>query len=95
MDIKRVLKKYGFTQKEVAEKLNISKVTLCVCISKKDNINLSTLRKIANVIGCNIQEFFEDETGTPTAVHETGTPTAVCPWCGKPLKVCKGDQSED
>ena len=59
MDIQKVIKDKGFTQKQVAEILNVNRVNLNNMI--KGNPTYKTMKQIADVIGANVGEFFEDE----------------------------------
>ncbi|MGQ1928155.1 helix-turn-helix domain-containing protein [Ornithobacterium rhinotracheale] len=54
--IREVLKNYGITQKELAEKLGISPVSLH---QRLKNPTLSSLKEIAENIPCNIHELIE------------------------------------
>lgn len=47
------------TINEVAEKMGINRVTLSQTIS--NNPTYSTLKKIADVVGCDVMDFFKDE----------------------------------
>ena len=78
MDIKGVIKKYGFSQVEVAEKLGVSKGSFNQSVHN-ENTSINMLRKIAGVLGCSVSEFFEDERP-----QEKGL---VCPKCGAKLKL--------
>ena len=58
MDVKAVIKKHGFTIIEVAKQMGISRVSLSQSIS--GNPSSRTLRRIADVIGCEVAEFYKD-----------------------------------
>ena len=60
MEIKKVIKRHGFTQKDVAERIGVSSPSLNNCI-RLQSISPKVLRKIADVIGADYSEFFEDE----------------------------------
>lgn len=61
MDIKGKIKEKGFTMIAVAREMGITRETLYANIS--GNTTYKTMRKVADVIGCDISEFFEDEEG--------------------------------
>jgi transcriptional regulator with XRE-family HTH domain len=66
MQVTKVIRKYGYTTEEVAKKIGyVHAGSLRVCISNKGgklaNPTLSTLRNIADAIGCSVGEFFDDE----------------------------------
>ena len=78
MRYKEVLKKYGITQSELAEKLGINRVSVSRLLSENNDMRASTISKIANAIGCKPGELFEElEDG------HTSSPSIVCPHCGK------------
>lgn len=57
---------------KVAEKLEITRVTLAQNLSRNPTVN--TLQKIADAIGCKVGDFFVDE--------QEDTNTITCPHCG-------------
>lgn len=59
MDIKGKIKEKGFSMVSVAKEMGITRETLYANIA--GNTTYKTMRKVADVIGCNISEFFEDE----------------------------------
>jgi transcriptional regulator with XRE-family HTH domain len=77
MDVKAVIKEKGWTQERVAEKMGITRVTLAQNLGRNPTIN--TLQRIANVIGCNVGDFFKDE------VTIEPSNTITCPHCGKQI----------
>lgn len=62
MDIAKIIKAKGFTQKQVADLLKINRVNLNNMIN--GNPTYKTMRQVADVIGANVGEFFEDEVQT-------------------------------
>ena len=63
---------------QVAEKLEITRVTLAQNLCRNPTVN--TLQKIADVIGCKVGDFFVDE-------QEEDKNTITCPNCGKKFKM--------
>ena len=66
MDIQAIIKRHGFTQIQVAEMMvgQTQKVVNPGSLSysiTKGNPTVGRLRQIAEIIGANITEFFEDE----------------------------------
>lgn len=59
MDIAQIIRQKGFTQKQVADTLGINRVNLNNMIN--GNPTYKTMRQVADVIGANVSEFFEDE----------------------------------
>lgn len=53
-----ILKKYGISQQEVADKLEISTQALGIRMSK--NPTYESLKEISNAIGCSICELVDD-----------------------------------
>ncbi len=96
MQIARVIKQKGFTISKVAEQLGITQVTMSRNIAPTANPTVATLRKIADVVGCNVADFFADETKPElTTPIQEPAPTkpqafkveAVCPKCGEPMNI--------
>ena len=80
MHIKEALKKRGLTQNELAERLGINRVSLSRLLSDKNDMRISTIKKIADAIGCDVAELFKPEV---TEEHNTIT----CPHCGAKLVI--------
>ncbi len=56
--IKEVIKKKNLSQKEIAEKINITGTALSRMIN--GNPTIDSLQKLANVLQVDIKEFFQD-----------------------------------
>ena len=80
MDIKGVIKAHGYTLIDVADKMGITKGGISQIVNGTPNVK--TLRTIADIIGCNIWDFFKDEM---TEIESA--PIMRCPHCGKELKI--------
>ena len=80
LKIKEALKKRGLKQIDLAERLGINRVSLCRLLSDKNDMRISTIKKIADAIGCDVAEFFAPEEN---ADHNTIT----CPHCGAKLVI--------
>ena len=78
--IKETLKKRGLTQNELSDRLGINRVSLSRLLSDKNDMRMSTIKKIADAIGCDVTEFF-----TPAAAEEHNAIT--CPHCGQKLVI--------
>ena len=78
--IKDALKKRGLKQNDIAGRLGINRVSLSRLLSDKNDMRLSTIKKIADAIGCDVTEFFSP---ADTADHNTIT----CPHCGEKLVI--------
>lgn len=76
MDVRSVIKAKGYTIDEVAKEMGVTRVTLSQNLSR--NPTTRTLRRIADVIGCGVGDFFQDEITMPQG-------SLVCPHCGKTL----------
>ena len=81
MDIQSIIKEKGFTQNEVAEKLGITKSSLSQTVHN-DNTSVKMMKRIADVIGCKVGDFFRDEIAESSA-----TPSVTCPRCGEVIHV--------
>ena len=80
LQIKEALKKRGLKQNDLADRLGINRVSLSRLLSDKNDMRVSTIKKIADAIGCDVAEFF-----TPEETEEHNTIT--CPHCGAKLVI--------
>jgi transcriptional regulator with XRE-family HTH domain len=68
MKVAKVIRKYGYTTDDVANMIGMHSASLRKSICNKGgnpaNPTLSTLRNIADAIGCSVGEFFDDERET-------------------------------
>lgn len=63
MDITKTIKDKGFSVSKVAEVMGINRVSLSTMIN--NNPTYKTMKQVADVIGANVSEFFEDEIKKP------------------------------
>jgi transcriptional regulator with XRE-family HTH domain len=77
--IKEICNSKGISQKELAEKLGITDISLNKTL-RGDYPQLQSLEKIANALGVPVTELFEPPQ----------TDTINCPHCGGVIKVGKG-----
>ena len=84
MRFKRVLKKYKLTQNDLAERLNINRVSVCRLLSDDNDIRLSTIVKIAHAIGCSPAELIDETVGHPDV---SNTLSLTFPNCGKTISL--------
>ena len=80
MHIKEALKKRGLKQNDLADRLGINRVSLSRLLSDKNDMRVSTIKKIADAIGCDVSEFF-----APEETEDNNTIT--CPHCGAKLVI--------
>ena len=80
MHIKETLKQRGLKQNDLAERLGINRVSLSRLLSDKNDMRFSTIKKIADAIGCDVAEFF-----TPEETEDNNT--IICPHCGEKLVI--------
>lgn len=76
--VKRLCKERGVTQKDIADRLEITAIGLNQ-ILRKGNPNLQTLERIATALGVQVVDLFERPADE--------SPTGVCPHCGKPIRI--------
>ena len=80
LQIKETLKQRGLKQNDLAERLGINRVSLSRLLSDKNDMRISTIKKIADAIGCDVAEFF-----SPAETEEHNVIT--CPHCGAKLVI--------
>ena len=80
MHIKEALKKRGLKQNDLADGLGINRVSLSRLLSDKNDMRISTIKKIADAIGCDVAEFF-------TKADTEDNNTITCPHCGAKLVI--------
>ena len=80
LHIKEALKKRGLKQIDLADMLGINRVSLSRLLSDKNDMRVSTIKKIADAIGCDVAEFF-------TPAEEAEHNTITCPHCGEKLVI--------
>lgn len=81
MKFKNVLEKYGVNQIELAKRLGINRVSVSRLLSETNDLRLSTLKKIADAIGCNVVELIESENESDHQAY------IICPHCGERIKL--------
>ena len=84
MRFKRVLKKYKLTQNDLAERLNINRVSVCRLLADDNDIRLSTIVKIAHAVGCSPAELIDE---TVEDNHNTNILSLTCPHCHKSIRL--------
>lgn len=87
IDIKKTCKSHGVSLVSLAERLGVSRQTVHYYCEQGDRNPVSQLQRIADAIGCSVSDFFEEDTRS--APRPTNTIT--CPYCGKLIKVEKGE----
>ena len=80
LQIKETLKQRGLKQNDLADRLGINRVSLSRLLSDKNDMRISTIKKIADAIGCDVAEFF-----TPAETEDHNVIT--CPHCGEKLVI--------
>ena len=80
VQIKEALKKRGLKQNDLAERLGINRVSMSRILSNKNDMRISTIKKIADAIGCDVAEFF-------TPAETTNHNTITCPHCGEKIVI--------
>ena len=77
--IKETAKKYGISLTRLAEILDVNRQTIYFYIEQGAKNPLSQIEKIANAIGCPIEELYQGE--------QRRASDFVCPHCGKELNI--------
>ena len=59
--IKETLKQRDLKQIDLADRLGINRVSLSRLLSDKNDMRISTIKKIADASGCDVSEFFSPQ----------------------------------
>lgn len=79
--IKEIAQEKGMTLKDICEKCGYKSLpSFYRQINNPENINMKTLLRIANTLGCEVGELFASNRRTEKS-------TFVCPHCGKELHI--------
>lgn len=88
VDIKRTILQSGMTMPQVAEVMGITRQTLFFYEKQGNKINVATLEKMANIVGCKVEDFFYRDDNENKALQKPVL-NAVCPHCGKNVFITK------
>lgn len=80
MDLKKNIKKYGWTISSVAGEMGITQSALSQQINNS-TITFAKVEQIASIIGVSLFELLSDES------EATSGATLTCPHCGKPISI--------
>jgi transcriptional regulator with XRE-family HTH domain len=58
--------RHGWTQAELAERLNIALQNMQRIEQGRQNLTIATLTRLAHVLGCAVRDFFDAPTSTAT-----------------------------
>lgn len=83
IDIKKTCKSHGVSLVSLAERLGVSRQTVHYYCEQGDRNPVSQLQRIADAIGCNVSDFFEEEMQS----IPQPTNTITCPHCGTVLEI--------
>ena len=86
LNIKKAIKEHGLEVREVASRMGITPTALSQHLNGKmykgkrvePNPSVEILNRIANAIGCDVVELFDQVEKKPLT---------TCPHCGKPLTI--------
>lgn len=81
--IKETAKRYGISLTQLADILGVNRQTVYFYIEQGAKNPLSQLEKIANAIGCPIEELYRGELREDAVSY----PSYLCPHCGKELNI--------
>ena len=79
MDVKTIAKQKGFTMTQIAKEMGVTNITLSQNLAR--NPTIKTLKRIADILGCEVGDFFQDETTIKTDAQ------IRCPKCGEIINV--------
>lgn len=79
--IKETASKYGISITKLAELMDVNRQTVYYYIEQGDKNPLCQIEKIANTIGCSIEELYGAKENEQSF---------SCPHCGKPIEITLG-----
>lgn len=83
MQISKVIKEHGYKLADVAAQMGVSRGSFANTIGG-ENPEVKTLRRIAEIIGCSITEFFADEApGQSATTTQAARMTALIDYDGE------------
>ena len=82
--LKDIMKEQGVTSAKLSELIGVSKVTISNLINNKTAPSLDTLEKIATALEVPMWQLF-------ASPEEVKGKNNVCPYCGMPIKLGKGE----
>lgn len=65
MQVAKIIRRYGYDIEMVATQMGLTKSSLAKSISSTGNPSIGKLRQIAELVGCDLADFFEDERKHP------------------------------
>ena len=88
LKIKEVASKYGYTLKNVCDMAGYKSLpSFYRQINNPESVNMKTLIRIADVIGCEVKDFFIDGEKT----EDPNELTITCDKCGNVIKFKRSD----
>lgn len=81
--IKEICKDKGITINELAEKVDMTRVSISAINAGRQNATIDTLEKIADALGVQIEEIFAPKEETKHF---------LCPKCGAKLKLVEAEE---
>lgn len=84
LQLKEIMSTRNVTSALLAEKVGVSKVAVSNIVTGKSIPSLDTLMKMTNVLNVTISELIGE-------TEFTGAEYIICPYCGKKIKIEKGE----
>ena len=84
LQLKEIMSARNVTSALLAEKVGISKVAVSNIVTGKSQPSLDTLMKMSDVLSVTISELIGE-------TEFTGSGYIICPYCGKKIKIEKGE----
>ena len=73
-NMKSLRMKLGYSQEKMAELLAITRVTYCDYEVNPQKVKIETFRKIADILNCNLADFFMENNVTDSNINITRDP---------------------
>lgn len=84
--IKAILKQRGLTQKELAERLEMSIQQLNNTISGRNTASMAVYERIADALGVDFWQLFAPGD-VLDRINQPADPSARCPYCGHEINI--------
>lgn len=94
IDIRRTIQAHNRQLKDIAECLMMSRQSLHFQIQQGDKVTTETLKRIAEVLGCSVLDFYYTDETDIKKDNEGNIFEVVCPHCKKVVTITREEEKE-